>query len=107
MKQDAFVAFLDFRKLFETEILGALYQLEQMGKSQSVKAQCPLMPQAEIALGPCRRCGGEPLPGFYEGLIKSGFVVECATDRASGDGSHATVVHSTVSDASREWNGLA
>ncbi|NML93985.1 hypothetical protein [Novosphingobium olei] len=101
LKPDAFVAFLDLRRLLEVEVFPLLYKMEQTGE---LPASEPAEP-TEIELGPCRVCGGEPVPSFYNGFAKSGYVVQCETDMASGDGAHATSVHRTECEAAADWNG--
>ncbi|NML93824.1 Lar family restriction alleviation protein [Novosphingobium olei] len=101
LKRDAYVAFLDLRKLLEDEVFPLLHKLEQTGRTEAPVA--PSEP-ASIELGPCSKCGGEPVPSFYNGLAKAGYVVQCETDMATGNGSHATGVHRTEREAAAEWN---
>lgn len=101
LKRDAYVAFLDLRKLLEDEVFPVLYKLEQAGQ-----VEAPVAPSepAQIELSPCRICGGEPVPSFYTGVVSAGYIVECATDMASGNGTHATSVNRTEREAAAEWN---
>lgn len=101
LKRDAYVAFLDLRKLLEDEVFPLLHQMERAGQ-----VEAPVAPSepAPIKLGPCRVCGGDPVPSFYTGVVSAGFIVECANDKATGNGSHATGVHRSEREAAEEWN---